>query len=101
MDREAHVRLILEAYRWVTLAAFLLSGAILSIPIVLYFLPGSHVNLVPGTGAIGMVLLAVTFATSGFNVIGIAIYDQLRALTTEAEYARTEIAYLREELRER
>lgn len=94
------MRLILEAYRWVTLFAFWMSFLFLLAPAAAYFMPGYHVEYGPWA-LIGFAGVAFTFATSGLNVIGIAIYDQLRDLTTEAEYARTEIAYLREELRGR
>jgi len=97
------VRLLLEIYRWVTLAAFICSAALILLRLILPFIlpmaaPGVELR---GIGIFGIAALAVTFTASGFNVIMIAIYDQLRALTTEAERARTEIAYLREELRGR
>lgn len=94
------MRTLLEAYRWITLAAFVVSGLILIVPMVTFFIPGYSVEVAPGMGYLGIALIAVTFAASGFNVIMIAIYDQLRAMTTEVEYARTELAYLREEMRE-
>lgn len=94
------IRALLEIYRWVTLFAFWVSLLFLFVPIFAYFLPGTHVEYGPWA-FVGFAGLAFAFATSGFNVIMIAIYDQLRDLTTEAEYARTEIAYLREELRGR
>jgi hypothetical protein len=45
--------------------------------------------------------IGATFAVSGFNVIMIAIYDQLRTVTVQIEHTRTEIASLRDDLRAR
>lgn len=96
------MRRLLEVYRWMTLAAFFISGAILALPLAALFMTGTVFQWAPGiNGLVGIALLAGTFAASGFNVIAIAIYDQVRALTTEVEYTRTELAYLREELRDR
>lgn len=89
------MRRLLEIYRWITLAAFFLSGAILIIPLAVFFMPGVTFQWAPGiNGLVSLILLAGTFAASGFNVIAIAIYDQVRAATSE-------IAALREELQER
>ena len=95
------MRVLIEIYRWVTIAAFVASAMILAIPLLFLLVTRTGIGELSGVSYIGVVLLGMTFAVSGLNVIGIAIYDQLRALTTEAEYARTEIAYLREELRGR
>lgn len=94
------MRSILEVYRWFTLIAFAVSFFLLLTPVAAFFLPGYHVDYGPWA-IIGFAGLAFTFAASGFNVIMIAIYDQLLAMTAEVECARTELAYLREEMRDR
>ena len=95
------MRALLEVYRWVTLGMFLISGAALLVPFIVFFMPGYHLDIAPGLGYLGVIMIGMTFAASGFNVIAIAIYDQLRDATTEIGYARTELAYLREEMRDR
>lgn len=99
------MRLILEVYRYFTAIAFILSGMVLLVPIAVFLAPsfltpGYSVDYGPWALA-GFLGLVCAFVSLGMNVIGIAIYDQLRAATTELEHARTEIAYLREELRGR
>lgn len=85
-----------------TLAAFFVSGGILALPIAALFMPGAAFQWAPGiNGIVGLILLAGTFAASGFNVIMIAIYDQVRAMTGELERARTEIEYLLTDVRGR
>lgn len=95
------MRMLIEVYRWITIAAFVISSMVIAIPLMFVLASGAGLGVITGVSYIGFILLGMTFAVSGLNVIGIAIYDQLRALTTEAEHTRTEIAYLREEMRGR
>jgi hypothetical protein len=97
------MRALLEIYRWVTLLAFAASGGLLLlrllVPLALPALaPGIELNALSFVAALA---IGATFAVSGFNVIMIAIYDQLRTVTVQIEHTRTEIASLRDDLRAR
>lgn len=91
------MRKILEAYRWVTLVAFCLSFLMIMVPVFAFFAPGYHVESGPWA-VLGFAATACTFAFSGFNVIMISIYDQLRTLTNEAAATRSEVAFLRDHI---
>lgn len=90
------MRRIIEFYRYITIAAFVISGIIIAFPVVVFFLPGYHGQLASGIGLLGMAMLIGVFASSGMSVIGISIYDQVKETTTQIEWLRSDLAGARE-----
>lgn len=96
------MRRLLEIYRYVSGAAFLLSAGILIVPAVVALIPGYSVEG-PSTlfGMIGLLGLVMSFLCFGITVIGIAIFDQVRDATSHLASLREEVEWLRSELRDR